>query len=646
MPVAAILPLDLALIGHLSEYVYTMRSFKRARRVAYLVGVGCLLFSSSASAATATVKISDKDSQSRFNVTLLGFSDRGSMRIVRVVVTHKTSRFALTRSGRGWVSAYRKSVGYAYGSSIKLSVERANRTTWRGTAKVPARRKVTPPAPTVPPTPEPTVPPTPEPTVPPAPEPTVPPAPEPDPVTQTDLTSQSLAPRWSPGITDFTVDCTDPVVVNVEARPTDPFSIDGAPSRSGRFSATVSLTPGQSFTIAGRSEQKVRCRPADMILPTVTIAGTPESAFYMVGPTFGLPGLPTDPYYAVFNNQGVPVWWFRQTELGGADFKLVNSGQVASWDGDLISPGIGEGSYTIRNLDGTVAKTVSGVGYEADLHDLQPTSDGGWLTISYVGRDCPSVPGDCEDLSAWGHSSASNIVDGIIQKQDAGGNLLWTWNSRDHIAASESADWLNRPVGGFFALTAPYDLVHLNSVEEDGSGIIFSARHLNAVYRISDPGGTGSIDWKLGGTTTPESLTPVDDPLAPSGLFGGQHDARILANGNLTVHDNRSAILGAQPRTVEYDIDTGLRTAKLVNTLTDSDVTQSWCCGSSRKLPGGGWAVSWGSQDVVAEYDAAGRRVFELKYRTGNFTYRMIPVQPGELSAASLRAGMDSQFPR
>ena len=380
-----------------------------------------------------------------------------------------------------------------------------------------------------------------------------------------------------------------------------------------------------------------------MILPSVTIEGTPESAFYMVGPTLGLT---PDPYYAIFNNQGVPVWWFHLTQLAGTDFKLVNSGQVATWDGFFSGPGIGEGSYTLRNLDGTVAKTVSGIGYAADLHDLQPTSDGGWLTISYVARDCPSVPSDCEDLSAWSHPSASNIVDGIIQKQDADGNLLWTWKSRDHIAVSESADWLSVPAGGFFSLTAPYDLVHLNSVEEDGSGIIFSARNLNAVYRISDPGGAGNVDWKLGGTLRPESLTSVDDPLAPSGVFGGQHDARILADGNLTVHDNGSAIADAHPRAVEYRIDTSARTATLVNTLSDADIPPSWCCGSSRKLPGGGWAVSWGGQGVAAEYDALGTQVFELRYPSGDFTYRMVPVQTGELSAASLRAGMDSQFPR
>jgi hypothetical protein len=43
--------------------------------------------------------------------------------------------------------------------------------------------------------------------------------------------------------------------------------------------------------------------------------------------------------------------------------------------------------------------------------------------------------------------------------------------------------------------------VHLNSLQEDVDGIVFSSRHLDAVYRIrrSDE----SIDWKLGGTETP-----------------------------------------------------------------------------------------------------------------------------------------------
>ena len=66
--------------------------------------------------------------------------------------------------------------------------------------------------------------------------------------------------------------------------------------------------------------------------------------------------------------------------------------------------------------------------------------------------------------------------------------------------------------------------------------MIASFRHLDAVYKISKS--TGKIVWKLGGTTTPKSLTVKDDPRAYT--LGAQHDARLLPDGTLTVFDNRT----------------------------------------------------------------------------------------------------------
>ena len=53
-------------------------------------------------------------------------------------------------------------------------------------------------------------------------------------------------------------------------------------------------------------------------------------------------------------------------------------------------------------------------------------------------------------------------------------------------------------------MTEPYDIVHINSVEEMADGdYLISLRHTDSVYRLD--GATGAIEWKLGGTETPES---------------------------------------------------------------------------------------------------------------------------------------------
>jgi hypothetical protein len=47
-------------------------------------------------------------------------------------------------------------------------------------------------------------------------------------------------------------------------------------------------------------------------------------------------------------------------------------------------------------------------------------------------------------------------------------------------------------------------------VEPDSDGLILSLRHTDAIYRISRS--DGNVVWKLGGTTTAESLTVSGDP--------------------------------------------------------------------------------------------------------------------------------------
>jgi hypothetical protein len=126
--------------------------------------------------------------------------------------------------------------------------------------------------------------------------------------------------------------------------------------------------------------------------------------------------------------------------------------------------------------------------------------------------------------------------------------------------------------------------------------------------------------------------------------LGGPHDARVLADGSVTVHDNGTG-LNRSPVARRFAIDAGARTATLVETVSDPAVVSSFCCGSARKLPGGDWLVNWGSRPLVTQLAATGTRVFELQL-AGPFSYRAVPVAPGALARSALRAGMDAQHPR
>jgi hypothetical protein len=110
------------------------------------------------------------------------------------------------------------------------------------------------------------------------------------------------------------------------------------------------------------------------------------------------------------------------------------------------------------------------------------------------------------------------------------------------------------------------------------------------------------------------------------------------------VYDNGTG-LSRPPRVARYTIDTGAGTATLTESVSDSEIVNSPCCGSARRLGSGGWLVQWGGQPVVGEYAADGSRRIKLQI-PGASLYRAVPVPVTRLSAAQLRQGMDTMFPR
>jgi hypothetical protein len=291
--------------------------------------------------------------------------------------------------------------------------------------------------------------------------------------------------------------------------------------------------------------------------------------------------------------------------------------------------------YEERRLDGTKVRTIGTVGVETDSHDLQVLPNGDYLLLSYV-------PRDGVDLSPYGGPADATVTDAVVQQVTPDGKLVFSWNSKDHVATDEATPFmgaiLQQPAHLADGRTA-YDIAHVNSVEADGDSLIISLRHTDSVYKVS--GTTGAIEWKLGGKHTPDSLDVLGDTGGSDLVFGGQHDARLQPDGTLTVHDNRTGTpLG--PRAVRYRIDEAARTATQVEEVIDPDVVLSLCCGSARRLPGGNWVMSWGYNGLITELTPQGDRVFGLRLGAELFSYRAVPITQSELSAKALRSGMDA----
>jgi Arylsulfotransferase (ASST) len=462
----------------------------------------------------------------------------------------------------------------------------------------------------------------------------------PAPPTTLSITSEpALSPAFDPAISDYVTRCTsDPVMTEVAAPAGTEVAVDGEAPQGGRFSQAVQLGPGQSFgftTATGgvTSSYHVRCLPSNFPAFTYSRSGEPSQDWMLLAPSLGVlnPG-----YVAFFGEHGVPVWWYRATFVP-LDAKLLSDGTVAfaAFGGPYgIDPA---GAYQIRQLDGTLVRTLSTVGTPTDFHDLQKLANGNYLTVSYR-------PRDHADLSAHGGPSDATVLDAEIQELTPEGSLVWSWNSQGHIGLDETEEWWPNVISGPRTLPdgrQAYDHVHINAIEPDGNSVLISLRHTDAVYSISRL--DGHVEWKLGGTTTPESLTVLGDPHAANPL-GGQHDVRRLADGTVSVHDNGTR-LGRPPRAVRYAIDTDERTATLAESLSDPEFPASGCCGSARKLDSGGWLLSWGGSPSVTQYAADGSRVSNLSF-SGVFSYRAVPVPNGSVSAATLRQAMDTMFPR
>jgi len=445
----------------------------------------------------------------------------------------------------------------------------------------------------------------------------------------------ALYPAYSPAIHDYVVRCSAGQAVRFTtwAAAGTTALIDGARDRT----RTVRLAVDASVTVEGRSprgttDYHVRCLPEDF--PTWTQTGTPSSRrWYVLTPSLSL-GTARSHYVAIFDGQGVPVWWYR-TRRVPIDAKILPgpTPTVAFASYPASSP-----EYQVRRLDGSFARKIVSPDGRIDDHELQRLGNGDFVYLVYQ-------PRQQVDLTGLGGPADSTVLEAHIEEVTPAGKLVWSWASDDHVSLEESSRWYATILGTPIVIPGPdnepetaYDFFHANAISVTKSTVLLSLRQTDGVYAIDRK--TGRILWKLGGTTTPESLTVVGDPHAGAPL-GGQHDARLLPDGTVSVFDD-GTFLNRPPRVVRYRIDPVARTATLVQQIVDPGVTTSFCCGSSRLLANGDWLVSWGGDPVVGEYRPDGTPVFRLTFGDGLFSYRAVPVAPRRLTIGELRAGMDA----
>ncbi len=421
----------------------------------------------------------------------------------------------------------------------------------------------------------------------------------------------TLIPSFSPAIHDYYVRCNsghNSVTVTVT---------DG----SGSQSTSPDLVEDEEIDVRG--EYWIRCLPHDFPMIGVAThpdAGTPTPGWYLVN---------NGAYAIVLDTNGTPVWYARGTSASDVDALTPNA---ISFMPDSMGPfSYSSGTrFEIHALDTLTVKTVMAVGSPTDTHDFRLLPNGDHLLLTYPIESNVDLTG----LQAFG--SDATIADCEVQEIDPAGNLVWSWRAIDHVdPTQESSEPSVLNVNG----ASIVDVFHFNSIDVDAKGnLLLSARHTNAIFYVDRA--TGKVLWKVGGSAyNKDGAAHIQIVGDPQTAFNMQHDARFLANGDISLFDDHGATPGVA-RGVEYTIDLAAGTAAVV--FQFSGVAQSQYEGSFRRYPDGESVIGWGyvatDPRVVTEINAAGEDVLDITFGGGSPSYRAVKVPLSQLDIGVLRA--------
>lgn len=264
-----------------------------------------------------------------------------------------------------------------------------------------------------------------------------------------------------------------------------------------------------------------------------------------------------------------------------------------------------------------------------DGHDVQLLPNGHFLLLGFenITMDLSAYPFFNQNGSPG--SPNATVKSGVIQVLDAAKNVVFEWRAIDHYDfADVDPKQLNSPVN--------VDWTHFNSVAQDADGnLLVSPRHFNEITKISRS--DGSILWRLGGKANQFDF--LNDPAQ----FVAQHDARRIANGNLTLFDNGFNGQPIHPAAAkEYELDESALTADLVWSHVENPDWFSRALGNVQRLDNGNTLINYGwlnkGNIVFNVVDTGGDKAFEISFDDTLTSYRSFfyPELPWQLDRPSI----------
>ncbi len=304
--------------------------------------------------------------------------------------------------------------------------------------------------------------------------------------------------------------------------------------------------------------------------------------------------------------------YFKKYNSAALDFKIQPNGKITyayTFGGNAnLKFFIMDSTFTIRDS----VRCLNGI--TTDEHDIRILPNVHYLMLgnqfvimnltSYHWFNGNGSPGN----------SNANVLCGVIQELDENKNAVFTWKAVDHYQfADVQEQWLFSP--------AVVDWTHFNSVDLDNDGnILVSARNFSEVTKINRQ--TGDIIWRMGGKNN--QFTFVNDP---HNGFSGQHDARRISNGSITIFDNGFLNASLHPaRGAEYAVNEQTHTAQLVWSHQYNNNSSSRFLGSVQRLSNSNTVISWGGMAngnvTFSNVKPDGSPVMEINFPDTMFTYR------------------------
>jgi arylsulfotransferase ASST len=360
----------------------------------------------------------------------------------------------------------------------------------------------------------------------------------------------------------------------------------------GSGSSSSSGSSGSSAKTTATFHSEPDLKPP--LIDVTTGTGSPASGFVCLTPSGPL----------LVDSAGNPVW-IHPVPQAAANLRVQTyRGQpvLTWWQGEIAAYGVGtSGEYVILDTSYRRLMTVQAKkGLPADLHEFIINGEGVAYFTAYRSY--------MTDLTSVGGPSQGQALDATIQAVDlATGKLVFDWSSAAHIGFSESYQK--------YAQDAPYDPVHLNSIDFTPDGkLLVSARNTWTIYKI-DPT-TGAIIWRLGGKKG-------DFTLDEGTRFAWQHDARTQADGTISLFDDEADPAEApQSRGLVLNVDETTRTASVkTQYVHPGRALLAGSQGSFQHLPNGDVLLGWGAEPYFTELQADGTMVLDGKLLSGT-SYR------------------------